>query len=159
MALFETLLTTAHHALQSLAEEDRRELYLTSIHAVGTPQGALTWHANYYHPLRDVLYTVDEQGTVSGPEETLQDVDFLPELDMNAVQVPPEVAEKTAVSVLDAKEVERIERKLLVLQMMDDDPIWNITFFLPDGRVVNVHVSARQGGIIRQDRFTLFSRA
>ncbi len=144
----------AEEAFRQALPDDAREAYLTSIHTTGDG-----WQFNFYHPVKDVLYTVDEEGNVKGPEETLPDVTFLPELDVKSVTIPVDEALREAEAVLDAREQERVEKRLIVLQMAEEDPVWNMSFFLPEGRVVNVHVSARQGGVIKQDRFTLFGRA
>ena len=158
MDAFTPLLDRARDALRTLADEDQREIYLTSIHAI-QDDGKRVWHANYYHPLKDVLYSVREDGELEGPEPTVADVAFLPELDITSVRVSADDAEQSARERLSEGEAGHVEKTLLVLQMADDEPIWNITFFLPEGRVVNVHVSASSGRVLKEDRFTLFSRA
>jgi len=155
---FTSLLDRAKEVLRTLADEDQREVYLTSIHAL-QEDGKRVWHANYYHPLKDVVYSVREDGELEGPEPTVADVDFLPELDVASARVSADDAELTARERLSDGEREHVEKTLLVLQMADDEPIWNITFFLPQGRVVNVHVSASSGRVLKEDRFALFSRA
>ena len=132
------------------------DIYLTSFMAQVTPDTTdPQWQLHFYNPLEDTVYTYDaETGEIEGPSDVLKKEDFVPELDIAQVRVSFEEALKKALE--EAAPEREFVRIIVLLQTIDDDAVWNITFMNKQYHALNIRLDAGDAHLIKKEPFQLF---
>jgi uncharacterized membrane protein YkoI len=135
---------------------DTSDAYLTSfLCQIDSENHNSQWIVHFYDQLHDTMYSYDnENSRVQGPLEIFKEQDFVPELDLDDVKVSFEDAVRIArENALPGKDFKRI---IIILQTIEDVPIWNITLLSASFHALNVRIDARDGNMIRKEPIELF---
>jgi uncharacterized membrane protein YkoI len=113
------------------------------------------WIIHFYDPIHDTMFSFDnETKEVQGPLEIFKEQDFVPELDLDTVHIEFEEAIKLAIeNALPAKD---FKKTVVVLQTIEDVPVWNITLLAATFHALNIRIDARDGDILRKEPIELF---
>lgn len=122
------------------------DAYLTSAFSMFSDENERGWLISYYNGKKDMITTFSGEG--SSEEEAFKKEGGIPELRLEDVKVSDEDALKAAKEVLAGDYSEKAKSVVMVLQNLDGEALWNITFITGAFKVVNARVSASSGKII-----------
>lgn len=136
---------------------ENKEVYLTSFMTqIKEKEEKPKWLLHFYNQIEDNMYTYDyETKELKGPEEVFKEEEFVPELLLEEINISYEKSiEKAFENALPEKEFLKI---IVLLQTIEEKPVWNFTFMNKTYHALNVRIDATNGNIIKKEAFELFS--
>ncbi|MFT4309013.1 MAG: hypothetical protein ACMXYL_00830 [Candidatus Woesearchaeota archaeon] len=134
----------------------KSDAYLTSFYChIDSDNNHSEWIVHYYDQINDMMYSYNANTkSVQGPLEVFKEQDFVPELDLDEVNCELDDALETArEAALPVKDYKKI---VVVLQTIEEFPVWNITLLSSSLQALNVRIDARHGDLIRKEPIELF---
>ncbi|MGM5482214.1 MAG: hypothetical protein ACQESF_02020 [Nanobdellota archaeon] len=105
----------------------------------------------FYNKEKDrvVTFVLGEQITMNPPEESFKESGIIPALELGEVKVDLDESFEKA-KELQEKEYpkELIDKKMLILQNLDETPIYNVTLITKALNFINVKINAKDSSII-----------
>ena len=98
------------------------------------------WRIDYYSPKEHVIYTyfkVDGKFKEQKDEIFQKEKKQLEKLDLNKVKIH-------YLQALEKVEVES-DKHIIILQIIDNEVVWNITILTPEFKIYNIKISAESG--------------
>ena len=118
--------------------------YLTSAFAMPTDTEK-EWLISYYNHKTETITTFSTE-TKKSTEDAFKKEKTIPELKLEEVKISEQEALKTAKTSLEINYKEKDPQKtIIVLQKLEDEPLWNITYITPTFKVANIRISATTG--------------
>jgi len=121
------------------------DAYLTSAFAMYSEGQKKDWLASYYNSKNEKMTTFslsDEKGH----DDAFKKEKEIPKLKLLEVKINDDTAVEAANKVLqDNYAGEKVQRTILVLQKLETEPLWNVTFITTTLKVVNIKLSAVSG--------------
>jgi len=121
------------------------DAYLTSAFTMYSEGQKREWLISY-HDNKTEKITTFSIGKQKRQEEAFKKEKEIPKLKIFEVKIKEDAALETAQEVLKNNyKNENVHRNILVLQKLDTEPIWNITFIAESFKVVTIRISAVTG--------------
>ncbi len=127
-------------------KKSNTDVYLTSAFSMFSEEEEKEWLISYYNGKKDTITTFS--GESSTEEEAFKKEGGIPELKLEDVKMSEEDALKAAKAVLTNNYSEKPQKVVMVLQNLDSEVLWNLTFITVAFKVVNVRLSAFSGKVI-----------
>ncbi len=127
-------------------KKENPDAHLTSAFSMFSDGDEMAWLISYYSGKKDTITTFSRES--SGEEEAFKKEGGIPELRLEDVKVSEEDALKSAKGILSGNYSEKAKSVVIVLQNLDGEALWNMTFITEAFKVINVRVSASSGKII-----------
>ena len=120
-------------------KEKDADSYLTSAFSMfsETPK---EWSISYFNPRTKKTTSFSCKG-VKKQEEPFSKEEIIPPLELSKVKVEEETALKIAREELRKVSNASVEKIVMVLQNLKDEPSWNLTFITSDLKSVNLKIS------------------
>jgi hypothetical protein len=120
------------------------ESYLTSAFAM-LANTADEWLISYFNPKTETITTFSTV-TKKSTEDAFKKEKTIPELKLEEVKISEQAALKAAKTSLETNYKENNPQKtIIVLQKLEDEPLWNITYITTTLKVANIRISAATG--------------
>ncbi len=139
------------------AKLENKDVYLTSfLTQIKEKNNIPEWLLHFYNQIEDNMYTYNyNTKELKGPEEVFKEEEFVPELLLEEVNISYEKAlEKAFENALPETEFLKV---LILLQTIDEKPVWNFTFMNKTYHALNIRIDATNGNVIKKEPFELFS--
>ncbi len=118
------------------------------------------WQVGYYSKDADkiVVFTASDSVTVSKPEDVFKESGVVAPLDLSSVKVSFDDAKSVVDSFLASNFYsDKPLRFIVILQVVDSLPVWNITVVSHSLKMINVRVNASSGEIVSSSHHSLMS--
>jgi len=110
------------------------------------------WRIDYYSPKEHVLYTFykkDGKFQIDKDEIFQKEKKKLEELDLSKIKVPYEEA------------LEKVKYQgdnfIIILQIIDKKPVWNVTVLTTEFKMYNIKVDAIKGNVVSEEEANLLN--
>ncbi|MFW6449984.1 MAG: hypothetical protein ACOCZ6_02935 [Nanoarchaeota archaeon] len=109
----------------------------------------------FYNKTEDkvVTFVIGDEITMSGPEESFKESGIIQPLETERVSVDIEEAFELAKKLQESEyQKEIIDKKMIILQNLEEQPVYNITLITKALNFINIKLSAVDGSVITHRR-------
>lgn len=108
----------------------------------------------YYSPKKDsiVTFVADDEVTMNPESEVFKEKKIIKELVLSDVKLKiAQINQKTKTFVSENYKNELISKNILILQVLENNPIYNVTYFTKAFKTLNIKIDAKTGEIVSHE--------